>query len=219
MREALAELVQIGLSVARMIGRAAEAETALADAAAMAEVASGVPAVATSLAEAIAADQAASAAGEARRDAVRRTDIVAAAFNQVSRAIRRTVLLAERLDRGWARPGRADDQPAMARRQIARAVRDAIKREADGARAERLGEALRERLDALDTLDEIAGRPTKDVIRDICRDLGLDPARIRFNSAREEGGEHVAPSLAKGTAQAPDGEARARASPAKERPG
>jgi hypothetical protein len=189
-RLALAELVQIGMSVARMIGRAAEAETALADAAASATAADGASPVATSLAEAIEADRAASAAAEARRDVAARTAMVAAAFTQVSRAIRRTVWLAERLDRGWARPGGADTRHAMARRQIVRAVGDAIAGEPD---AEALYESLRERLDSLDTLDEIGDRPADDIIRDICRDLGVDPARLRFARTGEPpGGEDLA---------------------------
>ncbi len=104
-----------------------------------------------------------------------RTAIVAAAFGQVSRAIRRTVLLAERLETGWARPIRVDDRQAMARRQIGRAVQDAIARNADAGEAERLTEALRERLDSLDALEDIGDRPAEQLIREICRDLGLDP--------------------------------------------
>ena len=169
-RAALAELVQIGMTVARMIARAAEAETTLAEAASTANIASGVSPLATSLAEAIEADQAAAAAGEARRAVITRTETVAAAFNQTARAIRRSILLAERLDRGWARPSHADDRHAMARRQIARAVSDAMVREAQGDHAERL--------DSLDTLDDVTSRPAEDIIRDICRDLGLDPARM-----------------------------------------
>jgi hypothetical protein len=54
-----------------------------------------------------------------------------------------------------ARGGQADDRPAMARRQIARAVTQAIGRENE-----------------LDTL------PVEEVIVIICRDLGLDPVRM-----------------------------------------
>ncbi|WP_158747733.1 hypothetical protein [Acidisphaera sp. L21] len=182
-REALAALVQVGTTVALMVGRAAEAETAIADGA-MAQVAQGALPLATSLAEAIAADEAASAAADARRDSVRRVAIVAAAFSQVSRAIRRTIMLAERLDRGWARPIRADDRQAMTRRQIVRVVSDAIARRcvtgatADGGDAERLTEAWQERLDSLDRLDDIEGRPVEAIIREICRDLGLDAAAM-----------------------------------------
>jgi hypothetical protein len=74
----------------------------------------------------------------------------------------------------------------MAKRQIARGVADAIAGAADGARAEELTESLAERLEALDTLDEIGSRPAEEIIRDICRDLGVDPARIRLGTGREE---------------------------------
>ncbi|WP_158742880.1 hypothetical protein [Acidisphaera sp. L21] len=170
-RAALAELVEIGMTVARMLARVAAGETTLAEAAAT--MAPDVSPVATSLAEAIEADRAASAASEARRDIVRRSEIVAAAFAQVSRAIRRTVLLAERLDCGWARPGRADCRDTMMRRQIARAVGDAIVRDADGAEADRLRGELAERLDSLDRLDDLGWAAVEDIVRDICRDLGV----------------------------------------------
>ena len=208
-RAALAELVQIGLSVARMVGRAAEAETALAEAASTAKVAGGVSPLATSLAQAIEADQATAAAAEARRTVVARAAAVASAFTRTARAIRRTVLLAERLDRGWARPAIADDRHAMARRQIARAVADAIAREAEGARAERLTDAAAERLDSLDTLDDVASRPAEDIIRDICRDLGLDPARSRLNPRLPRGGHWAQAEVH----PKPGRNARARASP------
>jgi hypothetical protein len=177
-RDALAELVQIGLSVARMVGRVAEAETALAEAAAQAGVDEGVSALASSLAEAIEADRAAAAAAEMRHTVVARTEAVAGAFARVSRAIRLTVLLAERLDSGWARRGNADDRHAMARRQIARGVADAIGREAEGERAVTLTAALAERLETLDTEAGIGDRSAEAVIEEICRDLGLDPVRM-----------------------------------------
>jgi hypothetical protein len=104
-----------------------------------------------------------------------RTESITSAFARVSRAVRLTVLLAERLDRGWARRGAADDRVAMARRQIARGVEDAIERTADGERAERLTEALADRLESLDVETELADRPAEEIIREICRDLGLDP--------------------------------------------
>ena len=208
-RAALAELVQVGMSVARMVGRAAEAETALAEAAATATVAEGVSPLATSLAEAMAADQAAAAAGEARRAVITRTEIVAAAFAKTARAIRRTIFMAERLDRVWARPVAADDHLAMARRQIARAVSDAIARDAEGDRAERLTETLAERLDALDTLDDVTSRPAEDIIRDICRDLGLDPARMTPRPAAQPAESPPARPLADPSIPTPP----ARASP------
>jgi hypothetical protein len=189
-RNALAELVQIGMTVARMVGRIAEAETALAEAASQFGAAEGVSALADSLAEAIEADRAAAAAAEARHAVAARTDAVAGAFARVSRAIRLTVLLAERLDRSWARRGLADDRLAMARRQIARGVEDAIERSAEGERAERLTEALTDRLESLDVETEIGNRPAEEIIREICRDLGLDPKRMprrapQWNAVRD----------------------------------
>jgi hypothetical protein len=78
-RDALAELVQIGLSVARLVGRVAEAETALAEAASQISVADGVSPLAESLAQAIEADRAAAAAAEARQTVVARAEIVSVA--------------------------------------------------------------------------------------------------------------------------------------------
>ena len=212
LRAALAELVQIGMSVARMVGGAAEAETALAKSAATASIADGVPPLATSLAEAIEADQAAAAAGEARRAVITRTETIAAAFNQTARAIRRTILLAERLDRGWACPVAATNHQAVARRQITRAVTDAIARETDGDRAERLTETVAERLDSLDTLDDVTSRPAEDIIRDICRDLGLDPARMPAPTARSAARADP-PDISIRTDVSPVTTVRARASP------
>jgi hypothetical protein len=179
----LAELVQIGLNVARMVGRIAEAGTELAEAASQARVAEGVSPLASSLAEAIEADRAAAAAAaEARQTVVARAEAVTAAFARVSRAVRLTVLLAERLDRGWARGREADDRPAMARRQIARGVADAIGRKAESERAARLTGALAERLEALDTEAGIGNRSVEEIIGAICRDLGLDPVRMTVRS-------------------------------------
>jgi hypothetical protein len=179
-RGALAELVQLGLSVARMLGRVAEAETAVAEAASQINVAEGVSAMAESLAQAIEADRATAAAAEARQTVVARAQLVAAAFARVSRAVRMTVLLAERLDRGWARRGTADDRVAMARRQIARGVEDAIGREADGEQAEQLREALAERLESLDVENEMDNRPAEEIIREIRRELGLAEAEAQM---------------------------------------
>ncbi len=178
LREALAELVQIGLSVARMVGQVADAEAALAVAASQAGVAADVPALAGSLAEAIEADRAAAAAGEARIAVVGRVEAIAGAFARVSRSVRLTVLLAERMDRGWARGRVADGRAAMVRRQVARGGGELIAREAEGERAERLREGLAERLERLECEDELGDRPAEQVIAAICRDLGLDPARM-----------------------------------------
>ncbi|WP_158744395.1 hypothetical protein [Acidisphaera sp. L21] len=212
-REALADLVAFGMRVARMVACAADAEAVLAEAAVAAGVAEGLSPIAGSFAEAIEADRAASAAAEARREIVGRAHAVAAAFSQVSRAVRRTVLLAERLDRGWARPGGIDDRHAMARRQIGRAVADAIARDADGETAEMLNGALRERLDSLDTLDDIGERPVEDIIRAICRDLGVDPAGLPGRRA-----DGLAASQPVKTARSPGTDGGARASPIRSPP-
>jgi hypothetical protein len=177
-RDALAELVQIGLSVARLVGRIAEAETALAEAASHINAAEGVSPLAESLAQAIEADRAAAAAAEARHTVVARAQIISVEFARVSRALRLTMLLAERLDRGWATRGLADNRFAMARRQIARGVEDAIGREADGERAEQLTKALAERLESLDVENELGNRPLEEIIREISRELGLAKAKI-----------------------------------------
>ena len=137
------------------------------------------PPLANSLAEAVEADQASAAAHEARQTVVARSQAIAAAFAQTARAIRRTIHLAERIDRAWAHPSHAGDshpdtREAMARRQITRAVTEAIHRDAAGQRAE----DLIDRLDSLDTLDDVTSRPAEDIVHDICRDLGLDVARM-----------------------------------------
>jgi hypothetical protein len=181
-RDALRDLVQFGLRVAGMVAEVADAETALAKAAAQARVAEGVSPMATSLAEAMEADRATAAAAEARHTVVARAEAVAAAFARVSRGIRLTILLAERLDRGWARGGRADDRQAMARRQIARGVADAIARAAEGERAAALTGRLTERLDAPDWENEFGDRSAEEIIAIICRDLGLDPVRMTVRS-------------------------------------
>jgi hypothetical protein len=181
-RDAMAELVKAGLTVVRMVERVAEAETALAEAASQARAAEGASALANSLAEAIEADKAAAAAAEARHDVVARAETVAAAYARVARSIRLTIMLAERLDRGWARGGAADDQEAMGRRPIARGVTDATVREAEGERAVRLTGQLVERLEALDTETDLNDRPVEAVIGEICRDLGLDPVRMTVRS-------------------------------------
>jgi hypothetical protein len=109
---------------------------------------------------------------------VARAQAISVAFARVSRSLRLTVLLAERLDRGWATRGVADDRFAMARRQIARGVEDAIGREADGERAEQLTETLAERLESLDVENELGERPVEEIIGEICRELGLAKAQM-----------------------------------------
>ena len=183
-RDALAELVQIGMSVAGLIGDIAAAERSANKAAAESALAVEDRPIATSLAEAIEADQAFAAAVEARLTALARAETITRVFAQVSRSVRMSVLLAQRLERGWGRCGRvdeasADDREAMARRQVARGVAAAIAREAgpDAERAERLTEAYTERLEAADPAEETHDRPAEEIIAEICLELGFDPVR------------------------------------------
>jgi hypothetical protein len=181
-RDGLIELFQLGLRLARMVTEVADAETALVQAAAQIRVAEGVSPVASSLAEAIEADRATAAAAEARHAVAARANSLAAAGTRVARSIRLTAAMVERFDRGWARGRVADDRTAMARRQIARGVEDAIACEAQGERAERLRETLTDRLDAPDWEDLLEDHDPEAVTAIICRDLGLDPVRMTVRS-------------------------------------
>ena len=96
---------------------------------------------------------------------------LAVAFDRITRAVRRTIGLAQRLDQ------RADAQAAgrrvAGRRQIIRAVEDSIQRWADAGEQGALEAELLERLDGPDLDDDLDHRPIADIIADICRDLGL----------------------------------------------
>jgi hypothetical protein len=99
---------------------------------------------------------------------------IAAAFDRISRAVRRTILLARKVAEPLAPAAEHPEQHrAAARRRIIREVEDTIQRTAQGADAETLHAELLDRLDAPDLEDDIAQRPIADIIADICRDLGL----------------------------------------------
>ena len=100
------------------------------------------------------------------------------AFDRIARAVRRSILLA----RSLASPIQPAPDPARhraaTRRRIIREVEDAIQRTASAANDGRddpqtLQAELRDRLDTPDLDDDIATRPTADIISEICRDLGL----------------------------------------------
>ncbi len=101
-----------------------------------------------------------------------------AAFDQIARAIRRSIALAQSLD------APKQQQPASppaqdrttARRRIIRAIEDVIQRPPDNDEcddAEVLLSDFRERMDTPDLDDDIANRPAEDIIKEILRDLGL----------------------------------------------
>jgi hypothetical protein len=99
----------------------------------------------------------------------------AVAFERISRAIRRTILLAQKIAQPVAQANAHPVQHrAAARRRIIRDVEDAIQRESRGVEAEFLHAELVDRLDGPDLDDDIENRPIADIIRDICRDLGIE---------------------------------------------
>ncbi len=102
----------------------------------------------------------------------------AAAFERTTRAVRRSILLATRLNQAPeaqnAATRNAEKTRTAARKRIIREVEDNITRarrpesEADALQAE-----FQDRLDSPDLLDEIDTRPTPEIIADILRDLDL----------------------------------------------
>jgi hypothetical protein len=96
---------------------------------------------------------------------------LAPAFDQVTRGVRRSILLAQNLDT----PRRqAAVNRTLARKKIIRRVEDDIGGMAiSPEHAESLREALRERMDEPDLDDDIANRPVGEVLDEIIRDLGM----------------------------------------------
>jgi len=130
----------------------------------------------------------------------------AVAFDRLSRAVRRTVALARKVAEPVPVRVDAGQKRALARRQVIRAVEDEIQRTAE-VDAEALCAELHERLDGPELDDEIEGRPTAEVIAEICRDLGLlrwlgnhpwkrrrpgDVAALCKRAARPTGGQPAA---------------------------
>ena len=112
----------------------------------------------------------AEAKAQAQADQPAKLAAAVTAFDTTARSIRRTILLAQRLDE----PRRtAAHQRAAARRRILREVEDSIEREARAYEQDHLRAELHERLDSPDILEDIGDRPVEDIIKDICRDLGL----------------------------------------------
>ena len=103
----------------------------------------------------------------------------AAAFDQIARAVRRSITLARSLDRPLPPTRDPAHHRTAARQRIIRDVEDRIGRATDpdacdtSATAADLHAELRDRLDAPDLDDDLATRPIPDIITEICRDLGI----------------------------------------------
>ena len=99
---------------------------------------------------------------------------LATAFDRIARAVRRSIALARTLAQPIAPAQDPAAHRAAARKRILREVEDAIqRRHHEGDTAEDLNAELRDRLDGPDLDDDLATRPTPDIIAEICRDLGL----------------------------------------------
>jgi len=90
------------------------------------------------------------------------------AYERISRGVRRTVHLAERI----GQPPKPPNDGTHRRKRIVRAVEDTIERSTEKPDAERLNAEFRERLDTED-FDDDDTRPIDDVIAEIRSDLGL----------------------------------------------
>ena len=172
---ALTELVSLGMRASRVVTRMMEIELQAAEI-----VVSWLPeptGPATSASEAVAIGQGVDSANAAMADAVPRTEILARALDRTARSVRRSVALIRRIEAGWPHAGsvsaRADDQAAMVRRQVARGVGEAIRQQADGETSERLFDDLAERLRDVGLEAEIGAMPVEQVVRKICREVGL----------------------------------------------
>ena len=91
------------------------------------------------------------------------------AFDRVTRAVRRTILLAQKISQTPTKP----NARTAARKRILRKVEDRIQSEATGPEAEALTAELHERLDTPDLEDDLESRPIQDIIQDIQADLGI----------------------------------------------
>ena len=172
----LAELASLGMRAARAVAQMMEIEQEAADV-----VASWLPEKGrepASLTEAHTAGHGVDMVTEAMQHAVPRIEALTRAFERVSRSVRYTVALTRRIEAGWPRAA-SDNRQAMVRRQIARGVTEAIRREAVGEAAERLFDSLAERMEDPGLEHDIAVLPVDQIIRRICRDLGLAAATLR----------------------------------------
>jgi hypothetical protein len=96
-------------------------------------------------------------------------------YDTITRSLRRSILLADKLNEPVKPPPAPDpEQRTAARKHIIRAVEDTIQRRVKARdEAERLHAEFLDRLDDPDLDDDIESRPVADIIADICRDLGI----------------------------------------------
>ena len=167
----LAEAAAHTMRAIRVVSRVMEVEQAAIEvAAAWLPATHRAPA---SLAEAADAGRAADAITAATGPAAPRLALLSRAMDRLTRSLRYTIALKQRLAAGWPRPRAADDRPAMLRRQVARGVTSRIRDAAGGEAAERLFSELYARLDDPALADDLLTLPVEEIVRRICRDLGL----------------------------------------------
>ena len=126
----LAEAAAHTMRAIRVVSRVMEVEQAAIEvAAAWLPATHRAPA---SLAEAADAGRAADAITAATGPAAPRLALLSRAMDRLTRSLRYTIALKQRLQAGWPRPRAADDRPAMLRRQVARGVTSMIRHAAPG---------------------------------------------------------------------------------------
>jgi hypothetical protein len=167
---ALDNLISMGTGIARLLHDQAHAQAAQQAAALAPQATDGQPAPQATAAQPAPAPAKAPAPAASLQD-------LAAAFDSISRTVRRCIMLAQSLDTPKL-PARTPDRTA-ARKHILRAVEDTLQRQDydDSYRVcdptEVLHAELLDRMDAPDFDRDIANRPIDDIIKDILRDLGL----------------------------------------------
>ena len=95
------------------------------------------------------------------------------AFDRIARCVRRTIRLAEHIAAARPAPTIPVAAHVAARKQVIRRVENVIARNRHGDAAQALHRELLDRLDTPDLDEDLAHRPTRDVIDDIIADLGL----------------------------------------------
>jgi len=176
---ALDSLISMGTSIARLLHDQAHAHAAQQAAALAPKATDGQPASQATAAQPAPAP--APAPAKAPAPAASLQDL-AAAFDSISRTVRRCIMLAQSLDTPKPPRTPAPDRTAArtaARKRILRAVEDTLGRQDydDSYRVcdptEALHAELLDRMDAPDLDRDIESRPIDDIIKDILRDLGL----------------------------------------------